>query len=100
MAGSTLTEANDRLLARLRERIADPERRVDSRRDEFTANLTGRSVGDLFSLGRSAAGDLRRLLDHGVDAELHSKADEIERQLGTPATSGTSRSPAGPQRSR
>jgi len=86
MVGSSFTDANDRLLTRLRERIAEPERRVDSRRDEFTASLTGRGVGELFSMGRSAAGDLRRLLDHGVDDELRSKADEIERQMGTPAT--------------
>jgi hypothetical protein len=86
MAGSSFTGANDRLLARLRERIADPDRRTDSRPDEFTASLSDMGVGQLFSMGRSTAGDLRQLLDHGVDAELRSKADEIERQMGTPVT--------------
>jgi hypothetical protein len=85
MAGPSFADSDDRLLARVRERIADPERRTDSRPDEFTASLSGRGAGQLFSLGRSAAQDLRRLIDDGVDDELVAKADDIERRMTAPA---------------
>jgi len=85
MTGSSLADPHDRLIARLRERAGDPERRVDSRPDEFVASLSGLSHGQAFSSVRSAGHDLRRLLDHGVEDELLEKADDIERAMTTPA---------------
>jgi len=85
VAGSLPSDAHDRLIVRLRERIADPERRVDSRPDEFSASLSGLDGGELYAGGRSAGQDLRRLLDHGVDDELLARAGDIERAMTTPA---------------
>jgi hypothetical protein len=86
MAEPSSADPQDRLVARLRDRAGDPERRVDSRPAEFSASLSGLDAGELFSSGRSAAQDLRRLLDHGVDDALLAKAGDIGRRMSTPAT--------------
>lgn len=85
MAESSGTHDHDRLIERLRERIADPERRLDSTTDELSASIAGLGIADLFSIGRSTARDLRLLLDHGASGESSAKADDIERRLKTPA---------------
>ncbi len=84
IAGSSSPDPQDRLIARLRERAGDPERRVDTRPTEFSASLSGLDVAELFTRSRSAADDLRRLRDQGVNDELRAKADDIERRMTTP----------------
>lgn len=84
MGGPSPTDAHARLIMRLGERIADPQHRVDSRPDEFSASLFGLDAGELFASGRSAARDLRRLLDHGLDDELLETAGAIERRMTKP----------------
>lgn len=85
MSGSSFADPHARLIAQLRERADDPERRIDSRPAEFSASISGLDAGELFSSGRSAAQDLRRLLDRGVDDQLLAKASDIERRMTTPA---------------
>jgi hypothetical protein len=85
MAGASSVDSQDRRIARIRERAADAERRLDSRPSEFNASLSGLDVSELFSRGRAAADDLLRLLEQGVDDELLLKAGDIEQQMSTPA---------------
>lgn len=85
MGESSRIGGHDVLIARLRERIVDPERRVDIERDELSASIAGLGVADLLARGRSIALDLRQLTELGVSDALSAKADEIERKLRTPA---------------
>ncbi len=85
IAGSSSPDPQDRLVARLRERASDPERRVDARPSEFAASISGLDPAELFARGRTTAQDLRRLRDQGVDDELIAKAGDIEHRMTTPA---------------
>jgi hypothetical protein len=78
-------DVHDALVGRLRERVADPDRRLDARPSEFYASVSSMGLGDLLSMGRSVAQDLRRLLNQGPDDELIAKADAFERQMAVPA---------------
>jgi hypothetical protein len=77
--------ADDALIDRLRERIADPRRRVDSRPSEFLASATSQGLGGLMSMGRALADDLRRLRTSGPDDELIARADELGAAMNAPA---------------
>jgi hypothetical protein len=82
----------DELIARLRERAADPERRADVRQSEFTASVTSMSLGDLLQGIMGGGADLRGLVSANqagvVDAELVAKAERIEAAMSTPAATG------------
>jgi len=84
MTESSSADPQDRLIARLRYRAGDIERRIDHRPTEFSASLSGLGAAELFTRGRSAVRDLRRLRDGVVDGLL-ATADDIERRMTTPA---------------
>ena len=81
----------DELLPRLRERVADPERRTSSRPSELVAGVRTLDLGGLLSMGQSIAGQLRAVVDANRDGRIDPAGDatarEIERQLDTPAPS-------------
>lgn len=83
MAEASSGDAHGHLIVRIRERVADSERRVDRGTSAFQASLSGLDASQLLSPVRSAAGDLRRLLDQGVDDDVLRKAGDIERQMTT-----------------
>ena len=89
-----MTDSNelDALVVRLRERLADPERRTDSRPSIFSQRVQSMSLGDLLSTGRGLAQDLLRLVDANrqgaaVPADLEAKALGFAFEMETPATS-------------
>jgi len=71
----------DDLIARLRERIADPQRRADARATEFSASVSRGSFGELVVMGRGVAADLQRLLAQGVDEEIATRVDALETSI-------------------
>jgi hypothetical protein len=80
----------DELIARLRQRAADPELRVDVRQTEFSAAVTGLSLGEMLQ-GISVLGaDIRRVVAANqagtpLDGDLLAKADWVEAAMSTPA---------------
>jgi hypothetical protein len=79
----------DALIGRLRARAGDPQRRADAPQSAFSASIASMSLGNLFSAGRAAALDLRRVVEMNqagrIDPELHVKAEDIHRAMSTPA---------------
>ena len=81
----------DALIERLRERAADPERRVDARETQFFAGVKSLGFGGLLGM----LGDLRPLFGRAVDAsragqvdpEVVAKADEFAASMATPVES-------------
>jgi SMI1 / KNR4 family (SUKH-1) len=81
----------DSLIERLRERAADPERRVDARETQFFAGVKTLDLGGLLGM----LGDLRPLLERAVDGartgdvdpEVAAKADEFAEAMSTPVES-------------
>jgi hypothetical protein len=71
----------DNLIERLRERAADPERRVDAQETQFFAQVKNLDLGGLLDM----LGDLRPFFDRGLDAsragqvdpDVVAKADEV-----------------------
>jgi hypothetical protein len=80
----TETDRHDRLIARLRERVADPDRRLDARPSQLFASMTAMNLGDMFRVGRALTQDLRRLFDQGPTPDLVAKANAIEQSMSTP----------------
>ena len=80
-----MPNTDDALIDRLRARIADPSRRVDSRPSEFLVSATSEGLTGLMSMGRALADDLRRLRTSGPDDELVARADQLGRAMNTPA---------------
>jgi hypothetical protein len=82
----------DELIARLRARAADPERRADVRQTEFSASVTSMSLGDLLQGIVGGGADLRSLVAANqaglVDQELVARAERIEAAMATPAATG------------
>lgn len=82
----------DELIARLRARAADPERRADVRQTEFSASLTSMSLGDLLQGIMSGGADLRRLVAANqagvVEPEMVARAEQIGAAMSTPAATG------------
>jgi len=80
----------DALIARLKARAADPERRVDVRQDSFSAGVTSLDLGSLMGMLSGAAADLRRVVANNqaglVDPDLTAKANRIAEQMATPVT--------------
>jgi hypothetical protein len=83
---------DDALIARLRERAADPRRRVETAPSQFDARVAGSQLGDLSSALSGVAADLDALV-RSIQAagapppDLVAKADDIHRKMTTPAWS-------------
>jgi hypothetical protein len=79
------------LLSQLRTRAADPERRTDVRRSEFSATVGTLDLGGLLSMGRDLASSLRNVVaanqEGRIDPAGHARALEMERSMATPAPS-------------
>lgn len=89
-AASASPEQLDALIARLRARAADPERRADVIVDAFSAQVRTMDLGSLMGMGRSVAGDLGRLLGQirttgTVSPDLQARAESIGQLMSTPA---------------
>jgi len=80
--------ALDDLIARLRERAADSNRRVDVRQDVFSAQVMSMNLGSLLGMLGGAAADLKRVVADNqagrVDPVLVTKADRIAGDMSTP----------------
>lgn len=82
--------ALDRLIAGLKARAADPDRRADIIVDSFSASVRTMDLGSLLGMGRSIAGGLNQLLGEirstGMpSAESRATADAIDAAMRTPA---------------
>jgi hypothetical protein len=82
--------SEDTLVARLRERAADPKRRTDTVSDRFTEGVQGMSFGELRLNVESIAGDLSRLVSSiqsgtPIDPDLHEKAESVAAEMSAPA---------------
>ncbi|HSK51460.1 MAG TPA: SMI1/KNR4 family protein [Clostridia bacterium] len=75
----------DDLIARIRDRAADPERRVDERPSQLWSEMTAASLGGLASMGRSLVQDLFRLSRRGADDEIVARAERLRERMETPA---------------
>ena len=89
----------DELVARLRSRIVDPSRRVDSRTNTFSQQVRTMSLGQLLTSGRSMAADLQRVVAANqagapMPLDIVGKVDQLEAAMQTSAT-GTLRPPVG-----
>lgn len=78
----------DELIPRLRERVADPARRVDSRPSQLMAGLQSLDLGGLFGMLQQGGADLRRLVAGNQAGrppdDLVRKADAFGRAMNTP----------------
>jgi hypothetical protein len=87
-----MAEASERLspelIRRLIVRAADPGRRI-APPSQFIASVQTMSLGGLLGSLLGAAGDLQRVVaanrEGRVDPEMHARAEEIARQMRTPA---------------
>ena len=82
--------ALDDLIAGLRARAADPDRRADVIVDAFSASVRTMDLGSLFGMGRSVAGSLNQLLGEirstgAPSPESRAAADAIGSAMRTPA---------------
>lgn len=81
----------DQLLARLRQRAADPERRTSVRPSQFTAQTRTMDLGGLLSMLGGVAGDLNRVVSANqsgrVDAAGLARAQEFQAAMSTPVSS-------------
>lgn len=79
--------ALDDLIARVQQRAADPNRRVDVRQNVFSANVMSMDLGSLLGMLGGAAADLKRVVADNqagrVDPELVTKADRIAADMST-----------------
>jgi hypothetical protein len=81
--------AADDLIARLRARAADPERRVDVRPSQFMAGVATMDLGGLMGMLGSVSGDLQRVVaanqaGRPIDPELHARAQSFGAAMSTP----------------
>ena len=82
--------ALDQLIAGLKARAADPDRRADVIVDSFSASVRTMDLGSLLGMGRSVAGGLNQLLGEirstGMPStESRAAADAIDAAMRTPA---------------
>ena len=79
------------LIDRLRQRAADPNRRVDARQNAFFAQVSSMDLSTLMGMLGQVAGDLKRVVADNqagrVDPELVAKADRIGTAMSTPVES-------------
>jgi hypothetical protein len=73
------------LIARLRERVAEPRRRVDERPSQFWSSVSSAGLGDLMSMVRGVSADLSRLIANGPDGTTTARANTLQQQMQTPA---------------
>jgi len=88
MTGSA-TPAGDELIARLRQRAADPDRRVDVRQSQFMAGVSTLDLGGLMGKLGSVSGDLRRVVaanqsGQPIDPAVHARAEQFGAAMTTP----------------
>ena len=76
---------HDALVERIRERAADPARRVESRPSQFWSSATSKSLGDLSSTTRPLVGNLGALLRGGPTPDIVARAEGIQLSMETPA---------------
>src|SRR2546423_8609791 len=78
----------DDLIARLRTRAADAERRTDVRVSQFDNTFRTLDLGSLLTMGRSLGADLRRVVAANqagqVDPSGAGRAEAIEQAMATP----------------
>lgn len=72
------------LIDAIRDRVADPERRVDHRPSEFVGSVRSMSLGESFSSARRLAGQLRQLMAGGVTNELEAEAERYQEAMNKP----------------
>lgn len=86
------TNELDALLAALRARAMDPERRTSIRPTELGQTLGTLDLGGMMTMGRGLGGMLRNVVAANragrVDAEAVAAADELHRQMTTPVDPG------------
>ena len=75
----------DHLIEQIRERAADPAKRVDERPSELWASVNTMSLGGMVGMLRGLNRDLGRLIRQGPDDELVGRANDIQRSMRTPA---------------
>jgi hypothetical protein len=73
------------MISRIRERLADPTRRVDERPSELFAGITSSGLGDLMSMLQSLSGDLNQLVQNGPNDRIHARAMDLQRGMTIPA---------------
>ena len=81
----------DDLLARVRTRIQDPDRRVDVRTNAFSQTVRSLDLGQLQSQGRGIAADLFRIVEANqagrrLDPDLIARTDQIGAAMNEPIT--------------
>ena len=80
---------SDALLDRLRQRIADPARRVDQRPSAFLAGIATMDLGQMFDQIRTLGADLDRVVEANqagrIDPEMTIKANRLGASMMTPA---------------
>ena len=78
----------DDLIARVRQRAADPNRRVDVRQNVFSAQVMSMDLGSLLGMLGGAAADLKRVVADNqagrVDPAVVTKADRIAADMSAP----------------
>ena len=91
-AGSSSSAVTtDELIERLRERAADPERRIDVPQSKLGAAIEEMGLGDMFAALGSLAGGLGRVIQanqagRSLDADLVERADRLEASMTTPVS--------------
>ncbi len=75
--------AHDALLARLRARAHDPERRLELRPSEFGAWVESLDTDQLLDVAAQAQAQLARLLDGGPEAALDPEAQALAARLAS-----------------
>lgn len=89
----------EELLARLRERAADPERRVDVRQSQFMAGVSSLDLGGLMGMLGAVSGDLKRVVaanqsGQPIDPAAQARAEQFGVAMNTPVEASLP-SPAG-----
>ena len=83
------TPSGDELIARLRQRARDPERRVDVRQSQFMAGVSTLDLGGLMGMLGSVSGDLQRVVaanqaGQPIDPAAHARAEQFGASMNTP----------------
>lgn len=78
----------DDLIARLKVRAADPERRVDAPETELGASISSMGLADVFGMLGGVAGDLARVVEanqagRALSPDLLTRADELGSSMTT-----------------
>lgn len=71
----------DALIGRIRERAADPERRIDERQSQLMALATSGGLDGMLDMTRSLMADLQRLVRDGADDAIVARAEGLRSQM-------------------